>query len=50
MKRLPIIRHIRYWCLSIRFAIWWENLGRHLGAVPNQADFDYLDDVWAGKA
>lgn len=50
MKRLWGIRHIRWFYLSVRFAIWWECCGRYLGAFPNPADFKYLDAVWAGKA
>lgn len=49
MKRLYGIRHMRWlwnvWC----FARWWNNVGVLLGAVPNQADTDYLDGIWDGK-
>lgn len=50
MKRWPVIRHIRYWVLSIKFALWWGRAGRHLGAFPNPNDIEYLNAVWRGKA
>jgi hypothetical protein len=48
MTRLWGIRHIRYWWLRHKFALWWATVGCHLGAVPNQADLDYLEGVWKG--
>ncbi len=50
MKRWPIIRHVRWFYLNWRFVCWWNGLGRHLGAVPNDADLEYLDRVWEGEA
>lgn len=49
MTRFWGIRHIRWLCLSIRFAMWWEQ-ARHLFLAPNEADIRYLDDVWEGLA
>lgn len=49
MKRLPVIRHIRYLWLRARFTYWWATTGQHLGATPNEADLRFLDDVWEGK-
>lgn len=48
MKRLPIIRHIRYYILAWRFWRWWDNVGCHLGVVPNEQDLVYLERVWKG--
>lgn len=49
-KRLPIIRHVRYfyllWCLDR----WWNNVGRHHWLLVNDADIEYLNWVWNGKA
>lgn len=50
MKRLPVIRHIRYLYLRWRFTQWWIAVGQHLGAYPNERDLDYLEDVWNGRA
>lgn len=50
MKRLPIVRHVRFLWLAWQFDRWWRGVGCHLGAFPNQADFDFLDDVWHGRA
>lgn len=50
MKRLPIIRHARWAILCVRFNLWWERIGRHLGAVPNESDVRFLEDVWSGRA
>jgi len=50
MKRLPIIRHIRYYYLMFRvnqhYAMWAE-----LGMLPvnAQSDYDYLDAIWRGE-
>lgn len=50
MKRWPIIRHIRWFYLHAKFWTWWERVGCYLGAVPNEADLDYLERVWRGEA
>lgn len=50
MKRLPIIRHIRYFYLRYRvnqhYAMWGA-----LGSLPVYADRDYavLDQIWRGE-
>lgn len=50
LKRLPIIRHIRYFYLLYRvnrhYEMWME-----LGSLPVNAGRDYavLDDIWQGK-
>jgi len=50
MRKLPIIRHIRYLCLLRRvnqhYALW-----RSMGYLPVNADYDYavLDRVWRGE-
>lgn len=48
--RLWGVRHLRYFWLRFRFALWWANVGQYLGAFPNQADLDYLNRVWEGDA
>lgn len=50
MKRLPIIRHIRYFWHAFRFNVWWAKEGQYLGAVPNERDIEYLAKVWRGEA
>lgn len=50
MKRWPIVRHVRYLWLSWCFWRWWKHIGSHIAAVPNQSDFEYLADVWNGRA
>jgi hypothetical protein len=49
MKRLPIIRHVRWFILHARFMQWWFSVGRHYWLVPNDEDMQYLEDVWNGK-
>ena len=52
MKRLPIIRHIRYWWLRRQVYEWatmWYLHGIGLG-VPNQADLEHLERIWRGEA
>jgi len=49
MRRLPIIRHLRYFWHSYRLAKWtvfWQRIGY----APNEADFRRLRDIWEGKA
>lgn len=50
MKKLWGIRHVRYFFLAWEFERWWDRLGRHLGAVPNQSDLEFLEKVWRGEA
>jgi len=50
MKCWPVIRHIRWFYLAWRFDRYWQNLGRHIGAVPNPSDLAFLDKVWKGLA
>jgi hypothetical protein len=50
MKRWPLIRHIRWLWLSRKFWLWWQATGKSLGAVPNERDLRYLDDVREGRA
>ena len=50
MKTLWGIRHVRYWLALAEFKVWWLDVGHVLGAVPNQADLEYLDDIWSGRA
>jgi hypothetical protein len=51
MKRLPIIRHIRWlitaWKIERHYAVWLE-----LGFLPvhRASDDAHLDDIWSGKA
>lgn len=50
MKRLPIIRHIRYFLLRIevnRHYARWQKLG-YL-PVNAQYDYDCLDKIWRGE-
>jgi hypothetical protein len=49
-KQWVIIRHIRWLYWSWSFGQWWDRVGRHLGAFPNEADMKFLDDVWKGKS
>lgn len=50
MKRLPIIRHIRYW-LTIRAINKHYELYRSIGMLPVYADHDYAiaDKIWRGE-
>jgi hypothetical protein len=48
--RWPIIRHVRYFYLSVRFNIWWNTQASLLFVCPNQSDLDYLQAVWDGEA
>lgn len=50
VKRWPIIRHVRWFFLAWGFERWWQDYGRHLGAVPNQSDLRFLEAVWEGRA
>jgi len=52
MKRLPIIRHIRFWWLRYRVYSHAYELGRigvGLGQ-PHQADLEHLERIWRGEA
>lgn len=49
VKRWWGIRHVRWLYLSIRFAMWWNQMQRFFVA-PNEADIRYLDAVWSGEA
>jgi len=49
LKRLPIIRHLRWYWHARKFYRWWYGLGWHLWVFPNPADLEFLDDVWKGK-
>lgn len=50
MKKLWGIRHLRYWIAVARFNLWWQSVGCYLGAIPNESDIRYLQDIWEGKA
>jgi hypothetical protein len=50
MRRWYGIRHVRFYWHSRRLAYWlslWHPYGY---IVPSQADLDYLDAIWEGKA
>lgn len=50
MKRLPIIRHIRYFWLKYQMLRWyamWAELGMHAGNMKH--DQRVLDEIWAGR-
>jgi hypothetical protein len=52
MKRWPIIRHVRWFCLSYRVHRWaaqWGAMGIGLGH-PNESDLKTLNDIWRGEA
>ena len=52
MKRLPVIRHIRYYWNAVRLALFvsaMAQLGLGLGH-PNPADVEHLRRIWEGKA
>lgn len=52
MKKLPIIRHVRWLYLSWRVHRWaasWASLGIGLG-VPNESDLRHLERIWKGEA
>lgn len=52
MKRLPIIRHVRWAFLTWRVHSWarmWGRAGIGLG-IPNESDLNHLDLIWKGKA
>ena len=52
LKRLPVIRHIRYfwfiWRVHVHAAR-WASVGIGLG-IPNQSDVDWLDRIWKGQS
>ena len=51
MKRLPVIRHIRYFWGMWRVRTWaalWADVGVGLG-VPNESDQRALDAIWRGE-
>ena len=51
LKRLPVIRHIRFFYLDYmahRWARIWGECGIGLGQ-PNPSDLAYLKAVWEGK-
>lgn len=50
VKKLWGVRHIRHAYLSAMFWRWWYNMGKYLGAFPNESDLEYLEDVKRGKA
>jgi hypothetical protein len=49
MKRWPIIRHIRWLYYNHQLLHWWKHYGQHFWLTPNDADFEFLNDVWNGK-
>ncbi|GEM_PF-4643523 len=49
MSRWWGIRHARWLYLTVRFAIWWDQM-RHIFIAPNEADIRYLNAVWKGEA
>ena len=51
MKKLPIIRHVRYVWYSWRLMRWmshYQSLG--LGFFPQESDLQFLNEVWYGSA
>ena len=50
VKRLPIIRHIRWFYKHTCFVWWWKKTGRLYWLIPNPRDLDYLDAIWRGDA
>lgn len=59
MKKLPIIRHIRYFYLSYQLNKFLDYCEKHdmvilklrkIGFFPQQSDLDFLQRVWEGKA
>lgn len=52
MKRLPVIRHIRWLWLTWRVEVWAHRFGQvgiGLGH-PNPSDQQQLDAIWRGEA
>jgi hypothetical protein len=49
LKRLPIIRHLRWYWHTQKFLRWWYGIGSYFWICPNPADLDFLDDIWKGK-
>jgi hypothetical protein len=50
MKRWPVIRHVRYFCLIYkvnRHYAEWQQLGYF--PVNARYDYDVLDKVWRGE-
>jgi hypothetical protein len=47
--RLPVIRHVRWFCLSRRMAA-WHSMWLSLGYFPNEYDMRVLDAIWSGDA
>lgn len=50
IKRLYVIRHVRYYYHSVRLAFWFQTKGKYIGSCINQGDIDFLKDVWIGKS
>lgn len=50
MKRWPIIRHVRWAWLTLRFSWWWSGIAPIFPGGPNPADIAYLKAVWRGEA
>lgn len=51
IKRLPVIRHIRYWYLKrqvYKFAYSMYRCGIGLGH-PNPSDLEVLEKIWKGE-
>lgn len=51
MKRLPIIRHVRYFWYSFWLSCWvayYQRVG--LGFFAQPSDLKFIQDVWEGKA
>ncbi len=51
IKRLPIIRHARYFVGLYRVNRWYEMWRREVGMLPVTAQLDYavLDAIWRGE-
>lgn len=48
-KRLPIIRHFRYFWHAYWLNRWWRTVGCQFGLFINPYDIEYLKWIWQGK-
>lgn len=51
LKRLPIIRHVRYFWHAFWFSRFLRQCQRSgLGWFPQESDVQHLQDIWDGRA
>lgn len=48
-RRWPLIRHVYWCCLVLRYTWWWHRHGKYRTKMPTAYADKYLDDVWEGR-